>query len=90
MAKKLHGLGRGLDALLPEADALEAGVTFVPGDGFWPDGKRGRNCMRIAFCYESPENIDEAIRRLAEVIEDQLELYRAFIAAGAIREDAEM
>ncbi len=72
------------------ADALEAGVTFVPGDGFWPDGKRGRNCMRIAFCYESPENIDEAIRRLAEVIEDQLELYRAFIAAGAIREDAEM
>ncbi|MBR3258379.1 MAG: PLP-dependent aminotransferase family protein [Eggerthellaceae bacterium] len=72
------------------ADALEAGVTFVPGDGFWPDGKRGRNCMRIAFCYESPENIDEAIRRLAEVIEDQLELYRAFIAAGAIREDVEM
>ena len=72
------------------ADALEAGVTFVPGDGFWPDGQRGRNCMRIAFCYESPENIDEAIRRLAEVIEDQLELYRAFIAAGAIREDAEM
>ena len=71
------------------ADALEAGVTFVPGDGFYPDGKRGKNCMRIAFCYESPENIDEAIRRLAEVIEDQLELYRAFIAAGAIREDAE-
>ena len=68
------------------ADALAAGVTFVPGDGFYPDGKRGRNCMRIAFCYESPENLDEAIRRLAEVIEDQLELYRAFIAAGAIKE----
>ena len=28
---------------------------------------------------------DEAFRRLAEVIEDQLELYRAFIAAGAIK-----
>ena len=68
------------------ADALEAGVTFVPGDGFYPDGKRGRNCMRIAFCYESPENLDEAIRRLAEVIEDQLELYRAFLTAGAIAE----
>ena len=69
------------------ADALEAGVTFVPGDGFWPDGKRGRNCMRIAFCYESPENIREAISRLADVINDKLELYRAFIEAGAIKEE---
>ena len=42
--------------------------------------------MRIAFCYESPENLDEAIRRLGEVLEDRLELYRAFIAAGAIKE----
>ena len=30
MAKKLHGLGRGLDALLPEADALEAGMQEIP------------------------------------------------------------
>ena len=57
---------------------------YTPGDGFYPDGKRGRNCMRIAFCYESPENIDEAIRRLAEVIEDRLELYRVFLEAGAL------
>ena len=67
------------------AEALEHGVIYTPGDGFYPDGKQGRNCMRIAFCYESPENIVEAIRRLAEVINDRLELYRAFIAAGAIK-----
>ena len=42
--------------------------------------------MRLNFSYESPENIEEAIRRLSEVIEDRLELYRAFIAAGAIKE----
>ena len=71
-------------SMLPEA--LDRGVTYVPGDGCYPDGKSGKNCMRIAFCYESPENIEEAIRRLAEVIEDRLELYRAFIAAGAIKE----
>ncbi len=65
--------------------ALEHGVTYTPGDGFFPDGVRGRNCMRIAFCYETPENITEAIRRLAEVIEERLELYRAFIQAGAIK-----
>jgi 2-aminoadipate transaminase len=66
------------------AEAVEHGVTFVPGDGFYPDG-RGRNCMRLAFCYAEPEKIVEGIRRLAEVLEDRLELYRAFIAAGAIR-----
>ena len=49
-------------------------------------GKRGKNAMRIAFCYESPENLEEAIKRLADVIEDRLELYRAFLDAGAIKE----
>ncbi len=65
------------------AEAVEHGVTFVPGDGFFPDG-RGRNCMRLAFCYAEPEAITEGVRRLAEVVEDRLELYRAFIAAGAL------
>ena len=46
-------------------------------------------CMRLAFCYAEPAAIDEGIRRLAEVIEDRLELYRAFIAAGALREEEE-
>ncbi len=69
------------------AEALEAGVTYVPGDSFYPDGKLGKNSMRINFSYESPENIREAIRRLAEVIEEKLELYRVFIDAGAIKPD---
>lgn len=69
------------------AEALEAGVTYVPGDSFYPDGKLGKNSMRINFSYESPENLREAIRRLAEVIEEKLELYRVFIDAGAIRPD---
>ncbi|MCH4221672.1 MAG: PLP-dependent aminotransferase family protein [Eggerthellaceae bacterium] len=64
--------------------ALEAGVTYTPGDGFFPDGVSGKNSMRLAFCYESPEHIREAIRRLALVIEDRLELYRAFLEAGAL------
>jgi 2-aminoadipate transaminase len=70
------------------AEAVEHGVTFVPGDGFYPDG-RGRNCMRLAFCYAEPAAIAEGIRRLAEVVEDRLELYRAFIAAGAIEASRE-
>jgi len=65
------------------AEAVEHGVAFVSGEGFFPDG-RGRNCMRLAFCYAEPARIEEGIRRLGEVLEDRLELYRAFIAAGAI------
>lgn len=70
------------------AEALEAGVTYVPGDSFYPaNSGLGKNSMRINFSFESPENITEAIRRLAEVIEERLELYRVFIDAGAIKPD---
>ena len=67
--------------------ALDKGVTFVPGDGCYPGGSGlGRNAMRIAFCYEEPESIREALRRLGEVIEERLELCRAFLDAGLLQE----
>ncbi len=65
--------------------ALDAGVTYVPGDSFYPNASAGQNCMRINFSFETPENITEAIRRLAGVIEERLELYRVFLEAGAIK-----
>jgi len=64
------------------AEAVESGITYVSGDAFYPDG-RGRNCMRLSFCYADTGKIREGIARLAEVLEDRLELYRAFMAAGA-------
>ena len=65
--------------------ALDKGVTFVPGDGCYPGGSGlGRNALRIAFCYEQPDNIREALRRLGAVIEERLELYRSFIEAGIL------
>jgi 2-aminoadipate transaminase len=67
--------------------ALEAGVTFVPGDGCFPGGSgKGHDAMRLAFCYEEPEAIREAIRRLSLVIEERLDLCRAFINAGVLKE----
>ncbi|MDY0340929.1 MAG: PLP-dependent aminotransferase family protein [Coriobacteriia bacterium] len=68
------------------AEAVERGVTYVPGDAFFPDG-RGRNCMRLGFCYAEPDAIREGIQRLAEVLEDRLELYRAFANAGVLPVD---
>lgn len=66
--------------------ALDKGVTYTPGDSFYPNASAGQNSMRIAFCFESPENLREAIRRLAIVINERLELYRAFLDAGVIKE----
>ena len=72
-----------LDLKTVLAEAVERGVTYVPGDAFYPDG-RGRNCMRLGFCYASPERIREGLARLADVLEDRLELYRAFADAGVL------
>ncbi|MCL1798703.1 MAG: PLP-dependent aminotransferase family protein [Eggerthellaceae bacterium] len=65
--------------------ALENGVTYTPGDSFYPNGAMGKNCMRLAFCFASPDKIREAIRRLGSVVNERLGLYRAFLEAGAIR-----
>jgi len=57
----------GVDAgaLLPSA--IEAGVAYVPGQAFFVDGS-GRNTMRLAFSRETPEKIEEGIKRLGEVL----------------------
>ncbi|MCL2825886.1 MAG: PLP-dependent aminotransferase family protein [Eggerthellaceae bacterium] len=65
--------------------ALENGVTYTPGDSFYPNASAGKNCMRIAFCFASPEKLREAIRRLSLVVNERMELYRAFLDAGAIQ-----
>ena len=66
--------------------ALRRGVAYVPGTNCYPD-ERGASSMRIAFCYETPERIREAIARLADVVSDRMGLYRAFMAAGALSEE---
>jgi len=55
----------------------------VPGSDFYPSGQ-GSNSLRLAFCYEEPAQIAEGVRRIAEVLEDKLALYHAFVEAGAM------
>jgi 2-aminoadipate transaminase len=63
---------RGLNAtaLLPRA--IEAGVAYVPGEAFFVDGT-GQNTMRLAFCRETPEQINEGIKRLGAFLRRDLE-----------------
>ncbi len=51
-------------------------VAFVPGSGGWVDGS-GANHMRLAFCGVPEATIEEGIKRLAKVIREQMDLYRA-------------
>jgi len=59
------------------ADAIRANVAYVPGSGFYADG-RGQNEIRLAFCSERPENIEKGIKILARIIRDKIKLYKSF------------
>jgi 2-aminoadipate transaminase len=47
--------------------AHAAGVTYLPGTNFSPEGK-GANYLRLSFAYLSPEKIREGIAVLAHVL----------------------
>jgi len=70
-------LPEGLDsrAMLPRAVA--ALVAYVPGTGFFVDGS-GTAQLRLSYCYPEPDRIREGVRRLAGVIEGELELINTF------------
>lgn len=70
-------LPEGFDsrAMLPRA--VTALVAYVPGTGFYVDG-RGQKEMRLSFCYPTPERIQEGIRRLAGVMEQEAQLIETF------------
>jgi 2-aminoadipate transaminase len=55
-------------ALLAAAQA--AGVTFELGSSFSPDGREER-AARLAFSFETPERIHEAVVRLGRVLAEQ-------------------
>jgi DNA-binding transcriptional MocR family regulator len=67
----------GLDSKSMLPRAVTARVAYVPGTAFYMDG-RGANFMRLSFCYPTPERIREGVRRLAGVVESEMELVTIF------------
>jgi 2-aminoadipate transaminase len=65
-----------IDATAMLAAAVERRVAYVPGTAFYPDG-RGRDRMRLAFCYPTEAEIVEGVRRLGSLIADEVDLYRS-------------
>jgi DNA-binding transcriptional MocR family regulator len=70
-------LPEGIDsrAMLPRA--VTSLVAYVPGTGFYVDGQ-GKGELRLSYCYPTPERIVEGVRRLAGVVEQELDLLATF------------
>ncbi|WP_309616166.1 PLP-dependent aminotransferase family protein [Salinibacterium sp.] len=62
-------------SMLPRA--VKELVAYTPGTAFYADGS-GRNKLRLAFCYPTPDFIREGIRRLSTVINGERELLTTF------------
>jgi 2-aminoadipate transaminase len=56
------------------ARALQANVAFVPGEGAYMDG-RGRSSMRLNFSGVDEDEIREGIRRIGEIVQEQVDLF---------------
>ena len=60
------------DLLSIRDDVLDShDVGYLPGPNFAPDGVSGRNCARLCFGYNTPDEIYDGIAALARAFEQQ-------------------
>ncbi|HWI22727.1 MAG TPA: PLP-dependent aminotransferase family protein [Baekduia sp.] len=69
------------------ARALREDVAFVPGRGAYLDG-RGAASMRLNFSGVTSEQIEEGVRRIGDVIAEQVDLYETLTGTVAATERA--
>ena len=62
----------GFDAVKFYDKALDAGVAYVAGEFFHPDGS-GRNTMRMNFSFMDGKRIAEGVRLLAGLLKQEIE-----------------
>jgi 2-aminoadipate transaminase len=74
--------GVNAKAMLPRA--ISSRVAYVPGTGFYADGSGGQYA-RLCYSLPGPARIREGIRRLASVIETEIELRDDFGPAPGLR-----
>lgn len=74
-------LPEGLDAKSMLPRAITARVAYVAGSAFFFDGS-GTDHMRLSYCYPTPERIREGVRRLATVVDAEMETVEIFGTSG--------
>jgi len=65
-------LPEGMNATELFKKAVENRVAFVPGAAFYPLGG-GENTLRMNFSNATPEQIEQGIKRLADVIKAEMQ-----------------
>lgn len=68
-------------SMLPRA--VKQLVAYTPGTAFYADGN-GRNTIRLSFSYPKPDFIREGVRRLATVIDGEVDLLDAFSQTASL------
>ena len=71
--------GVNAKAMLPRA--VSSRVAYVPGTGFYAGGG-GTDHLRLSYCFPPPDRIREGVRRLASVIEAEIDLCATFGATS--------
>lgn len=67
----------GIDAKAMLPRAISSRVAYVPGTGFYADGSGGQYA-RLCYSLPAPDRIAEGVRRLASVIENEVQLREDF------------
>jgi 2-aminoadipate transaminase len=67
------GLPEGIHAKAMLPRAISSRVAYVPGTGFYADGSGGEYA-RLCYSLPDPDRIAEGVRRLASVIENEMQL----------------
>lgn len=75
-------LPEGVDAKAMLPRAIQGRVAYVPGTGFYADGQ-GRRNLRLSYSLPDPERVREGVRRLAAVLDEELDIVSTFGAGAA-------
>ncbi len=60
-----------VDATAMFREAVDKGVAYILGSAFYPDGS-GHHTMRLNYTMQTPENIEEGIRRLGILLKEKV------------------
>ncbi|PFN96901.1 aminotransferase [Bacillus sp. AFS076308] len=64
----------GLDTSELLVRSLVKGVSFIPGEYFFLNPQDGTEFFRLSFCYEGEAEITEGIKRLGQLLTEQLKV----------------
>ena len=65
-------LSSNMDFKLLYLKAAEGGVSFIPGNVFYPKGSKGDSYIRLNFSYPSKLQIEKGIRILTKAIKESI------------------